>query len=91
MEEEMSHLQDLARAGEFCIHEAILTALAQQPEKGLSVREIAIALGLSGKGCEKMIESHLKHRLKNVGKVRLTRKPHPEWVLTAAERARRRG
>ena len=87
----MSHLQDLARAGEFCIHEAILTALAQQPAGGLSVREIAVALEVSGTGCEKMIESHLQHRLKNTGKVRLTRKPHPEWVLTAAERARRRG
>lgn len=87
----MSHLQDLARAGEFCIHEAILTALAQQPGKGLSVREIAIALGLSGKGCEKMIESHLKHRLKNAGKVHAIRGSSSEWILTETERTRRRG
>ena len=86
----MSHLQDLARAGEFCIHEAILTALAQRPEKGLSVRKIAVALDLSEKGCEKMLESHLKHRLKNAGKVHATRGPNPEWMLTEAERAHRR-
>ena len=36
-EEAMSNLQDMARAGEFCLQEAILTALEQQPERGLSV------------------------------------------------------
>ena len=87
----MSNLQDMARAGEFCIQEAILTALAQQPEDGLSMVRLTIALGLSGTGCEKMLECHLKHRLKHAGKVRATRGPNPAWILTKAERARRRG
>ena len=87
----MSDMQDMARAGELCIQEAILTALAQQPEGGLSVLRLTIALGLSGEGCQRMIESHLKHRLKQAGKVRATRGPNPAWILTEAERTRRRG
>ncbi len=87
----MNNLHDIATAGEFCLQEAILAALEQDPEKGLSVRKIAEELKLSGTGCENMIESHLKHRLKNAGKVRATRGPNPAWILTEAERARRRG
>ena len=87
----MSNLHDIATAGELCLHEAILTALEQEPEKGLSVRKIAEELDLSGTGCEKMIEIHLKHRLKHAGKVRATRGPNPAWILTEAESARRRG
>ena len=87
----MNNLHDIAKAGEFCIQEAILTALEQQPEGGLSVRKITEELKLSGTGCERMLESHLKHRLKHAGKVRATRGPNPAWMLTEEERTRRRG
>ena len=73
----MNNLHDIAKAGEFCLQEAILTALAQQPEDGLSVRKIAVAPDLSGAGCENMIESHLKHRLKQAHKVYATRGQNP--------------
>lgn len=87
----MDNLHDLARAGEFCLQEAILIALEREPEKGLSVREIAVALGVSGTGCEKMIEGRLNPRLKKAGKVRATRGPNPAWILTEAGRQRRHG
>ena len=87
----MDNLKNMAIAGEFCLQEAILTALAQQPADGLSVRKIAVALDLSGRGCENMIESHLEHRLKHAGRVRATRGPNPAWMLTKEERARRGG
>ena len=91
LEEAIDNLKNMALAGEFCIQEAILTALAQQPADGLSVKQIGFALDLSGTGCEKMIESHLKHRLKQAGKVQATRGPNPSWMLTEKERARIRG
>ena len=86
----MNNLHDIAKAGEFCLQEAILAALEQQPEAGLSVVRLTIALGISGTGCEKMVESHLKHRLKHAGKVHATRGPNPAWRLTPEERGRRR-
>ena len=87
----MNNLRDIAKAGELCIQEAILGALEKHSEDGLSVVRIAVALDLKGKGCEKMIESHLKYRLKHAGKVYATRGTNPEWMLTKEEHARRRG
>ncbi len=87
----MNHLKNMALAGEFCLQEAILTALAQQPEEGLSVRKIAGALDLEGPGCENMIRSHLERCLKQTDKkVERTRGQNPAWMLTKEERARRR-
>lgn len=87
----MSNLHTIATAGEQCLHEAILTALEQDPGDGMSARKIADRLKLSGPGCESMVESHLKHRLKQAGKVYTTRGPKVTWILTDAERTRRRG
>lgn len=86
----MNNLHDIAKAGEFCLQEAILGALEQHPGKGRSAREIKGTLHLSGDGCEKMIESHL-HRLKYAGKVCTTRGSNFVWCLTAAEREQRHG
>lgn len=87
----MDNLKNMALAGEFCLQEAILTALAQQPAEGLSVRKIAGALGLEGPGCENMIQSHLEHRLKQARRVRAKSGRNTLWMLTKAERARRGG
>ena len=87
----MNHLKSMAQAGEFCLQEAILTALAQQPADGLSVRKIAGALDLAGPGCENMIRSHLERCLKKDGGVRVTGGQNPVWTLTKEERTRRGG
>ena len=83
----MNNLKNMALAGEFCLQEAILTALAQEPEDGVSVARLTNMLGLSGVGCEKMIESHLD-RLKHAGKVHATRGRNPKWMLAKRERKR---
>ena len=88
----MDSLKNMAIAGEFCLQEAILTALAQQPADGLSVRKIAGALELEGTGCENMLRSHLEHRLQPDKKVeRAPGRKKPAWMLTKEERARRGG
>ena len=87
----MNHLKSLALAGEFCLQEAILTALAAAPARGLSVRKITAALDLEGAGCENMIRSHLERCLKKDGRVRITGGQNPAWMLTEEERTRRGG
>ena len=87
----MNHLKSMAMAGELCLQEAILTALAAAPARGLSVRKITAALDLEGAGCENMIRSHLERCLNQARIVRATRGQNPLWMLTAAERVRRGG
>lgn len=87
----MDHLKNMAMAGEFCLQEAILTALAQQPVDGLSVRKIALALDLEGPGCENMIRSHLERCLNQARIVRAKLGKNTLWTLTKEERTRRGG
>ena len=89
----MDPLKNMAQAGEFCLQEAILTALARKPEGGLSVRKIAHMLGIKGPGRENVIEGHLEHRLKNNKRVEVyaREKDSTLWTLTKEERTRRGG
>ena len=87
----MDHLKSMAQAGEFCLQEAILTALEQKKDGGLSVRRIAVALGIKGPGRENVIEGHLQHRLKHTGRVRAKLGKNTLWMLTKEESARRGG